>query len=183
MNRFRSVLAAAALALAAAPAIAQTPTSSGSVGCTAIIQAGTNGANARIQANEQIRPPQSVTQLSCLENFFNGVGLNLVTNLLDPSQLLATVQGRICSLVQNTWSSLLGSAQCGLSVSGFDIGFFGGIGGGLSCPRLSYGGGGPPIASIGVGVGNGGSGNGLYFNGNTLPPTGYPTTPPRPGTF
>ena len=53
-----------------------------------------------------------------------------------------------------TWNSLLGSAQCGLTITGFNLGF-GGLGGGLSCPKLTFGGGGPPIATIGIGVGTG----------------------------
>ena len=155
-------------------AFAQTTTNTtGSVGCAAIVQAAANGMNARIGADDTtIKAPQSVTQMTCLDNFFNGVGLNLVTNLLDPTTLLQAVEGQICGLVKSTWSSFLGSAQCGLSISGFNMGFFGGIGGGLSCPSLSFGGGGPPIASVGLGA-ESASGNGLYISGNGLAPTGY----------
>ena len=128
--------------------IAPAQTTTGSTGCAAITQAGVNGLNARIQADDSnINAPQSVTSLTCLDNFFNGVGLNLVTNLLSPANLLQAVEGKICNLVQQTWNSLLGKVQCGLTVSGFNLGF-GGIGGGLSCPKLSFGGGGPPIATI-----------------------------------
>ncbi len=188
-----AALVPAALALAALiPAIglgrasAQTTitNSTGSVGCAAIVQAAANGMTARVGADDTtIKAPQSVTQMTCLDNFFNGAGLNLVTNLLDPAILLQAVEGKICGLVQSTWSSLLGSAQCGLSISGFNMGFFGGIGGGLSCPSLSFGGGGPPIASVGLGAGNGGSGSGLYINGNGLAPTGYPASNIPPGAL
>lgn len=158
--------------------------SSGSAGCAAVVQAAANGAGARVRADDaRINPPQSVVNLSCLDNFFNGVGLNLVTNLLDPTNLLQQVQGKICSYVQGAWNSMLGNVQCGLTVSGFDVGFFGGVGGGLSCPSLSFGGGGPPIANVGLGVGAGGSGNGIYVTGNGLPPTGYGVGPTRPGSF
>src|SRR5581483_11267318 len=136
-----------------------------------ITQAAVNGQNARISADDtNIHAPQSVTSLSCLDNFFNGVGLNLVTNQLDPTTLLQAVEGQICGAVQQMWSSALGSAQCGLTISGFNLGF-GGIGGGLSCPSLSFGGGGPPIASIGLG--SGGSGSGIYIPGNGIAPSGY----------
>jgi hypothetical protein len=49
----------------------------------------------------------------------------------------------------------------------------------LSCPKLTFGGGGPPISGIGLGVGTNGSGSGLYINGNGLAPPGYvlPQTP------
>jgi hypothetical protein len=153
----------------------------GSVGCAAVVQAAANGMNARIAADDtDIKPPQSVTQMTCLGNFFNGVGLNLVTNLLDPATLLQAVEGQICGLVQSTWSSLLGSAQCGLSVTGFNMNF-GGLGGGLSCPKLSFGGGGPPIASVGIGTTTNSSG--LYISGNGLPPTGYTPSTIPPGAL
>lgn len=184
-----ALLAAAAALAAPTPALAQAaggggPTSTGSVGCAALVQGAADGTTARVQADDaRINQPQSVVNLSCLDNFFNGAGLNLVTNLLDPSTLLQNVQGRICSMVQNAWTSALGRVQCGLTITGFNIGFMGGFGGGLSCPRLSFGGGGPPIGTIGLGVGNGGSGGGLYIQGNGLVPTGYTNNGIRPGTF
>ena len=159
---------------------AQTMTT-GSTGCAAITQASVNGLNARIQADDSnINAPQSVTSLTCLDNFFNGVGLNLVTNLLNPANLLQAVEGKICNLVQQTWNSLLGKVQCGLTISGFNLGF-GGLGGGLSCPKLSFGGGGPPIATIGIGVGP--TGSGLYINGAGTAPSGYSLPNVPQGTF
>jgi hypothetical protein len=172
-------LAAAALS-SAATAQTTTGTSSGSVGCSTITQAAANGLNARIQADDSnINPPQSVTTLTCLNNFFNGDGLNLITNLLNPATLLQNVEGQICNLVQSTWQSLLGKAQCGISLTGFNLGF-GGLGGGLSCPSLSFGGGGPPIASIGLGTA---SGSGLYINGTGTAPTGYALPAAAQGSF
>jgi hypothetical protein len=168
----------AILNAASAPTDAQT-TTTGSVGCAALIQAAANGMSARMAADQQtIQQPSSVTNLTCLRNFFNGVGLNLVTNLLNPGNLLQAVEGQICNAVQQTWNSFLGQVQCGLTVTGFNFGF-GGLGGGLSCPKLTFGAGGPPIATIGLGAGTNGSGSGLYINGNGLSPTGYalPTTP------
>ena len=58
---------------------------------------------------------------------------------------------------------------------------FGGLGGGLSCPKLSFGGGGPPIGTIGIGTGPGGSG--LYINGTGTAPTGYSLPNLPQGTF
>ena len=57
----------------------------------------------------------------------------------------------------------------------FRLGFLGGstLGGGISCPKLSFGGGGPTIARIGVGSSNSG---GLYMSGNAVAPTGYSIT-------
>jgi hypothetical protein len=179
-SAFCAALTAASLV---SPAWSQTTTTTttGSVGCAAITQAAANGITARVGADDQsINPPLSVTSMTCLGNFFNGVGLNVVTNLLNPTTLLNAVETQICQLVKNEWNSLLGGAQCGLTLTGFNFGF-GGLGGGLSCPKLSFGGGGPPIGSIGLGVG---SGSGLYITGQGLPPSGY--TPPanlQPGLF
>lgn len=173
-----SLVAVLAMSALAHPVWAQT-TSTGSVGCTAITQASTNGMTARVGSDDTtIQPPQSVKNMTCLGNFFNGVGLNLVTNLINPANILQAIQGQICSLIQQQWSSMLGSAQCGLTVTGFNMGF-GGIGGGLSCPKLSFGGGGPPIASVGIGTGSS-SGSGLYINGTGTLPSGYtvPNVPP-----
>lgn len=158
-----------------------TTTTTGSVGCTAITQAAANGLTARVGADDQsINPPMSVTSMTCLNSFFSGAGLNVVTNLLNPQNLLNAVEMQICNLVKSEWTSLIGSAQCGLTLTGFNFGF-GGLGGGLTCPKLSFGGGGPPIGSIGLGTG---SGSGLYIHGQGMAPTGY--TPPanlQPGLF
>ena len=60
-------------------------------------------------------------------------------------------------------------------LTGFQMGFLGGssLGGGLSCPKISFGGGGPTIMSIGVGPTNSGK---LTVTGNAVAPTGYTIT-------
>lgn len=163
------------LALLSMPALVHAQ-STGSVGCAAISQAAADGISARVQADDaSIRPPNSVKNLSCLDGFFRGVGLNVISNLLDPTSLLDAVQGQICAAANQAWQSALGSAQCGLTVSGFNLGF-GGFGGGVMCPRLSFGGGGPPIGFVGTGANTTDS---FYVNGSPLAPTGYtlPTVP------
>jgi len=141
----------------------------GSTGCASITQAAANGLSARIAADDtSINPPMSVTNLTCLDSFFNGIGLNIITSLLDPATLLQAVEGQICNLLQSTWRQLIGSAQCGITLTGFNLGF--NLGSGLSCPKLTFGGGGPPIGSLGIGLGSGG---GLYINGQGMPPSGY----------
>ena len=163
---------AAIVMLTSLPAIAMAQTTTtGSTGCATIVQAGIYGAAARIQADDTSIPaPQSVTSLTCLENFFSGSGLNVITSLLDPTALLNSIKGQLCNAVKSAWQSAIGSSQCGLTVSGFNLGF-GGFGGGTMCPRLSFGGGGPTIGSITTGQYSGGSG--LYINGQGTPPTGY----------
>ena len=163
---------AAIVMLTSLPAIAMAQTATtGSTGCATIVQAGIDGAAARIQADDTSIPaPQSVTSLTCLDNFFSGSGLNVITSLLDPTALLNSIKGQLCNAVKSAWQSAIGSSQCGLTVSGFNLGF-GGFGGGTMCPRLSFGGGGPTIGSITTGQYSGGSG--LYINGQGTPPTGY----------
>ena len=170
-------LSAAALVLAATTVAAPADTSTGDASCTAITQAAADAAANRIQADDgAVRPPMSVKSLTCLDNFFNGFGLNLLTNMLDPATLLQNVEGQICSLVSSTLSSLTGSAQCGLTVTGFNLGFGTGLGGGSFCPKLSFGGGGPTWGTFGVGaVGSGGGG--FTVNGAAVAPTGYPVLP------
>lgn len=168
-SRARRYVAVAATAIfALSPSLAR---ADDGTGCTVLAQAAASGLAARIAADDQtIKPPQSVTSLSCLDNFFNGVGLNVLTNLLDPTSLLDSVQGKICAAATSAWQSTIGSAQCGLTITGFNVGF-GGLGGGSFCPRLSFGGGGAAIGSIGTGLSAGSSG--IYLNGAGLPPTGY----------
>jgi hypothetical protein len=161
-------------------ALAQTATSTdSSTGCTALAQAAAAGMAATFQAdNQTITQPKSVTQLSCLSNFFNGTGLNVVTNLLNPTTLLQSVEGQLCSAANSAWQSTIGSLQCGLTVTGFNLGF-GGLGGGNLCPSLSFGGGGAPIGTISTGAGA----NGLYIKGAGQTPTGYTLSPNLDGLF
>jgi hypothetical protein len=172
MTLTRTLILAGAIALAA-PAAAQT---TGSAGCAALTQAASNAIASRIAADDQnIAQPNSVKSLTCLDNFFKGEGLNVVVNLLNPQNLLQSIETQICNKLTSVWQSALGSKQCGITLTGLKLGFLGGstLGGGISCPKLSFGGGGPPIASIGVGASNNG---GLYFNGKAVAPTGYPIT-------
>lgn len=167
LHRFAAIALLTALPMTT---MAQT-ISSGSAGCATIVQAAVDGAAARIQADDSsIQAPQSVTSLTCLDNFFSGSGLNVITSLLDPTTLLNSIKGQLCNAVKSAWQSAIGSAQCGLTVTGFNLGF-GGFGGGTMCPRLSFGGGGPTIGSISAGQYSGGSG--LYINGQGTAPTGY----------
>jgi hypothetical protein len=170
----RGTLCAALLLLPAA-AYAQSDGTTGDAVCTTLANSAAAGLAATIRAdNSTIPQPQSVTSLSCLSNFFNGAGLNVVTNLLNPATLLQSVEGQICSAVQSAWQSAIGSVQCGLTVTGFNMGGFGGLGGGNFCPTLSFGGGGTPVGSMSLGTGS----NGLYVTGTGVPPSGYtlPTT-------
>ena len=166
---------ALAAALIPAAAFSQTAaTTSGSQACATIVQAAADGLNARIVADQTtIKPPTSVTKLSCLNNFFNGTGLNLITNLLNPTSLLQSVEGQICNQVNAAWQSVVGSAQCGLTITGFNMGFGLGLGSGLMCPKLSFGGGGPTLGSAYTNYSTG-NGFGLLMNGNPTTPTGYP---------
>jgi hypothetical protein len=173
MQSARILFLAASVALSA-PAYAQQTT--GSAGCTAITQAASNAISSRVAADDKnIAQPNSVKNLTCLDNFFKGEGLNVVMNLLNPQTLLQSIQTQICNKLTQVWQSTLGSQQCGITLTGLQLGFLGGstLGGGISCPKLSFGGGGPPIGRIGVGANNNG---GLYFNGQAIAPTGYPIT-------
>lgn len=177
-----AVLALTATAIPGVLLAQSAGTQTGSVGCTAIVQAAANGTTSRIAAdNQTIQHPQSVSTFSCLNNFFSGTGLDVVTNLLNPASLLQAVEGQICSAINQTWSQFLsGTSQCGITLTGINFGF-GGLGGGLACPKLTFGGGGPPIGSIGIG--NGGVGSGLYINGTITAPPGYTLPPMQQGTF
>ena len=172
MSRGRALFLAAAL-IAASPAIAQT---TGSESCTTLVQTAGNAASSRVSADDtDIPKPQSVKNFTCLDKFFNGTGLNVVMNILNPTTLLQAVETQICSKLTSIWNSTIGKAQCGITLTGFKMGFLGGstLGGGLSCPKISIGGGGPTIMSIGVG----GTGSGkLSVTGNAVAPTGYSIT-------
>ena len=171
MKRFRILLVA--LALGASPALAQT---TGSESCTTLVQSAANAATSRVSADDtDIPKPQSVKNFTCLDKFFNGTGLNVVINLLNPTTLLTAIESQICNKLTSIWQSTIGKAQCGITLTGFKMGFLGGstLGGGLSCPKISIGGGGPTIMSIGVG--SSGSGK-ISITGNAVAPTGYSIT-------
>jgi hypothetical protein len=153
---------------------------SSTTGCADLAQAAASGITAEIAANNQIiQPPQSVTQLSCLGNFFNGVGLNVITNFLNPSNLLQNVEGKICNAATQAYQSAMGTAQCGLTITGFNIGGFGNLGFGNFCPSLSIGGGGPTWGTISTSL-NGGNQSSLYVDGQAITPTGYPAPQATP---
>ena len=180
----RHALRLGVAAIAAAGAILQPALAlaadTGSANCTLITQAAADGITARIQAdNHDIAAPQSVTTLSCLDGFFSGAGLNVITDVLNPANLITSVEGKICNMATQAWNSMLSSVQCGLTVTGFDLGF-GGFGGGNFCPRLSFGGGGPSWGTFGVG--GSASGGGVIVNGSSLAPTGYPV-PANTGAY
>ncbi len=172
MRDARVALVVIALA-AAGPGAAQT---TGSESCTTLVQSAANAAAARVSADDaDIPKPQSVKNFTCLDKFFNGAGLNVVVNLLNPTTLLNAVESQICSKLTSIWQSTIGKAQCGITLTGFKMGFLGGgtLGGGLSCPKISIGGGGPTIMSIGVGSTNSGE---ISITGNAVAPTGYSIT-------
>src|SRR5580658_1336078 len=85
MKAPRVLLLAVALA-AASPATAQT---TGSESCTTLLQSAANAASSRVSADDtDIPKPQSVKNFTCLDKFFNGAGLNVVVNLLNPDDPL-----------------------------------------------------------------------------------------------
>lgn len=178
-----SVVLTAAM-LVSVPAGAQTATtgttdsttSTGSAGCAALTQAAATAVNERVQANNAYeKQPDSVNGLSCLSSFFSGTGLNLITNGLDPAALLEAVEGQIggqiCQAAQSAWSNAMGSTQCGLSLSGVNLGLGFGSSSGLMCPSLSFGGGGPTLANVNAGTSSGATD--LYINGSPQLPSGY----------
>ena len=168
----RLIVAVVATGLAGMPAVASAQVANGaSQGCAALAQAGVDAATAQIAAEDQtIQPPQSVRGLTCLDGFFNGTGLDVLVNFANPGNLIGAIQGQLCAAVTNAWRSTLGTVQCGLSVSGFDLGF-GNLGGGSFCPRLNIGGNGSQLANFGVGTGGQ---TGFYLNGTQQLPSGYP---------
>lgn len=169
MRRMIAVIVALGLAGLPAEVLAQTANGA-SQGCAALAQAGVDAATAQIAVEDQtIQAPQSVRNLTCLDGFFNGTGLDVLVNLANFGNLVGALRGQLCAAATNAWRSTLGGAQCGLSISGFNLGF-GGLGGGNFCPRLNIGGNGSQLANIGMGAGQ----TGFYVNGVQQLPSGYP---------
>lgn len=177
MRRPACTLALATMLLAST-ALAQTGTG-GSQGCAELSQAAAAGISARIEADDQAIPaPDSVMSLTCLDNFFNGSGLNVMMSNFDPQTMLTAVASRalqqVCAAAKSAWNQAIGSVQCGLTVSGWNLGF-GGLMGGSFCPRLSFGGGGPALGSASL---SSGASNGFYINGQPQVPVGYQVVRP-----
>lgn len=167
MRRLIPIIAASALALAPSAVLGQ---DAGADGCAAVAQAAAQAVNAQIATEDRtIAAPQSVTGLTCLDDFFNGIGLDIFSNF-NMANLVQTLTGQLCAAVRNAWQNAIGSAECGLSVNGFNLGF--GAGGGTVCPALSIGGGGPNLLSTGVGYGAG-AGNFATVPGHVQLPLGY----------
>lgn len=155
-------LAAAFGPLAAPAALAQ------SAGCDALVRAASDALSARLQYDSQaVKKPTSVRDLTCLDGFFNGIGLQLFTNMTDVGALLDNLGGRLCSALQSAWEAEVGSLRCGLTVTGFDFGF-GAARGNNFCPTLSIGAGGAALFQGGVGAGSG-----YYLPTQTSAPTGF----------
>lgn len=145
--------------------------SAASEGCQALVQAAATGAAAQMKADDAlIHQPESVTKFTCLDSFFNGVGLDMLTSGLDVSSIAQSTMGKICSEVSSAWSSMEGSAECGLTLTGPDNNFDLGLGSGTVCPTLSFGGGGDTLINSGT---NGSGSNNWDVDGSMQLPSGY----------
>lgn len=142
-----------------------------STGCQTLVQAGATGLAADLKADDAtIHQPKSVTKFTCLGNFFNGVGLDVVTNRLNVASLAEAAMGKICSQLSSEWDSLQSSAHCGLSVTGLDTNFNLGLGAGSFCPNLNFGGGGDSLINAGTNT----TGNQSWdVTGQSQLPSGY----------
>ncbi|AAW59677.1 hypothetical protein [Gluconobacter oxydans] len=142
-----------------------------SSGCQTLVQAGATGLAADLKADDAtIHQPKSVTKFTCLGNFFNGVGLDVVTSKLNVASLAEAAMGKICSQLSSEWDSLQSSAHCGLSVTGLDTNFNLGLGAGSFCPNLSFGGGGDSLINAGTNT----TGNQSWVvSGQSQLPSGY----------
>ncbi len=136
-----------------------------SEGCTALMQAGADAISGQIALEDgTIKQPQSVRSLSCLGDFF-GNGLSLLTSVTDISALVNGMAGQLCATLKSAWDAQLGTANCGLTITGINFGF--GLGGGNFCGKLTIGGGGAVLGQFGTG------GGGTYVPSYSQRPTGY----------
>ncbi|MFT8369765.1 hypothetical protein [Acetobacter sp.] len=122
-----------------------------SSGCQALVQAAATGKAAQIKTDDaMIQQPESVTKFTCLGGFFNGIGLDILTNGLNLASIAQAAMGKVCMELTNVWQTLESEAQCGLNVSSFDDNFNLGLGAGAICPTLNFGGGGDQLINTGV---------------------------------
>lgn len=145
--------------------------SAASEGCQALVQAAATGAAAQMKADDAlIQMPESVTKFTCLDNFFNGVGLDTLGSGLNVASIAQSAMGKICSQVSSAWSSMEGSAECGLTLTGPDTNFDLGLGSGTVCPTVNFGGGGDTLINSGT---NGSGTNHWDVDGSMQLPDGY----------
>lgn len=119
-------------------------------GCAQLVQAGLDGMAATEKADDEtIHQPQDISKFTCLGNFFQGIGIDVLTAGLDPAKLVQSVAGKFCEAITSEWNNLRGSAQCGLNISGLNSNFGLGLGAGAGtiCPSLNLGGGGDSLLS------------------------------------
>ncbi|MBB2156638.1 hypothetical protein HLH33_10005 [Gluconacetobacter diazotrophicus] len=153
------------------PVEAQTTSSAASAGCEALVQAANTGMAAQLKAdNATIKQPASVSTFTCLGNFFNGVGLDVLTNGLNIASIAQAAMGEVCSALTTAWSTVEGTTQCGLTVTGLDANFNLGLGAGSFCPSLNFGGGGSTLLSSST---NGYGQTQWDVSGTTQLPDGY----------
>lgn len=168
------VLAVAAVALPVRIALAQA-----SPGCEDLTRAAAAGMELRIAADdEQIQPPVSVRDLTCMDFFFNGDIFNVMTDFEGAlvGMLTSAAMSAACNLAREAWNATLGNIQCGITLQGFNIGFGGSLGGGNFCPVLALGGGG---ATLGSATLSAGARSAPYTPVSPMAPTGYPVTLPN----
>ncbi|GBQ81442.1 hypothetical protein [Asaia bogorensis] len=145
--------------------------------CNQLVQAAADGMAGVIKADDTtIKQPQDITQFTCLGNFFNGVGLDVITSGLNPASIAQKVAGQFCSALTDKWNSLQGAAQCGLTVTGINTNFGAGLGtgSGTFCPSINLGGGGDTLVSASTNT----SGQQSWgVEGSTQMPDGYAIAP------
>lgn len=171
MNRRRVGVAAAALALAGWQGAAWAQ--SASAGCDALVRAAQAGMEERIRADdEQIPPPMSVRELTCMSAFFNGTFFDVLEDFEGAlvGMLTEAVVNAVCALAREAWDATIGNIQCGITVQGFNIGFGGSLRGGTFCPTVTLGGDGPAIFGASLMAG---ADNTPYVGVSPVPPTGY----------
>ena len=171
---------AGAVAIACLALHARVAMGASATGCETLIQSAATGAAAQMKADDTtIHQPQSVMQFTCLGNFFNGVGLDVLSNGLDVASIAQATMGKVCSELTSVWQNLEGAAQCGLTGCGVanicDLG----LGAGSFCPSLNFGGGGDALISTATNT----SGNSSWdVTGDSQLPDGYSLQLMGPGS-
>jgi len=146
----RVITCAVRIGLTAGALLWAPPSGHADDGCDKLVQAGLDGMAATEKADDAtIHQPEDISKFTCLGNFFQGIGIDVLASGLDPSKLVQSVAGKFCEAITSEWNNLRGSAQCGLNISGLNSNFGLGLGAGAGtiCPALNLGGGGDSLIS------------------------------------